>query len=37
VIHKFWCAKLNKKPLLSKKEKIEALERREQEVINKYK
>jgi len=36
VIEKLWCAKLNKKPKLSRKSKIELLQQREQEILNKF-
>ena len=37
MIHKFWCAKLNKKPLLSKTDKIAAQQRAEEVFLNKMK
>lgn len=37
VIHKFWCVKLNKKPLLSKKEKLDSIEEKRQHILNKFK
>ena len=36
VIHKFWCAKLNKKPMLSKTERLEQLEAKRHALINKF-
>lgn len=37
MIHKFWCAKLNKKPLISKTERLEQIEAKRNELINKFK
>tara|TARA_R110000803_G_C11955257_1_gene318123 strand:+ start:296 stop:832 length:537 start_codon:yes stop_codon:yes gene_type:complete len=37
VIHKFWCAKLNKQPKLSRKAKLIRLQLKEQEILNKFK
>jgi hypothetical protein len=36
MIHKFWCVKLNKKPLLSKTERLEQIEAKRNEIINKF-
>ena len=37
MIHKFWCVKLNKKPMISKTEKIAAQQRAEEAFLNKLK
>jgi len=37
VIEKLWCAKLNKQPKLSRKAKLIRLQRKEQEILNKFK
>ena len=37
MIHKFWCVKLNKKPMISKTEKIAAQQQAEEAFLNKLK
>jgi len=37
MIHKFWCVKLNKKPMISKTERLDQIEAKRNEIINKYK
>lgn len=36
VIHKFWCVKLNKKPMISKTERLDQIEAKRNEIINKF-
>jgi len=36
MIHKFWCVKLNKKPMISKTERLDQIEAKRNEIINKF-